>query len=124
MACDGGPAEAQRLFELAWDARADDYDSAIAAHYLARHQPTPALTLEWNARAVKHCELIGDDRAAELMPSLYLNLADSLVTAGRFDEARKVAARAAETLSILPAGGYRAFIANGISRLQSKLPEG
>ena len=121
VACEGEPQKARRLFQEAWDKRRDDYDAAIAAHYLARHQPTPALVLDWNARAVAHCERVTDDRAAELLPSLYLNLADSLLTIGRRDEARMVADRAAEHLGALPADGYRSFVALGITRLQEKL---
>ena len=41
MALEGTPAEAMRRFEAAWSARTDDYDAAIAAHFLARHQATP-----------------------------------------------------------------------------------
>ena len=121
MTCDGGAHEALSLFEEAWNARRDDYDAAIAAHYLARNQPTPLLTLDWNVRAVTHCERITDDRAAELLPSLYLNLADSLFAVGRWEEARAIAERASETLPTLSADGYRAFVAQGITRLQGKL---
>jgi hypothetical protein len=121
MACEGTPEQARQLFEQAWDARRDDYDAAIAAHYLARHQCTPLLTLEWNTRAVTHCERIGDERAAELLPSLYLNLADSLLSLGRCVEARAAAESAARHLEALPADGYRSFVGFGIDRLREKL---
>ena len=121
MACDGTREEALLLFERAWNERQDDYDAAIAAHYLARLQPTPLLTLEWNTRAVTHCERVNDERAAELRPSLYLNLADSLLAVGRHEEARAIAERAAESLPALPENGYRDFLARGIARLQDKL---
>ena len=58
IAAEGTPAEARRLFELAWAARRDDYDAAVAAHFLARHQPTPEETLRWNTLAVQHAEAI------------------------------------------------------------------
>jgi len=58
MAADGTPAEARRLFERAWAARRDDYDAAIAAHFLARHQPSAADTLHWNALAVRLAEAV------------------------------------------------------------------
>ena len=45
MAAEGTPAEALRLFERAWAARRDDYDAAIAAHFVARHQASPEDTL-------------------------------------------------------------------------------
>jgi hypothetical protein len=121
MACEGAPEQARRFFQEAWNARRDDYDAAIAAHYLARHQPTPLLTLDWNARAVIYCERIVDGRASELVPSLYLNLADSLFAVGRRAEARAVAERAAEHLTALPSDGYRSFIGLGLARLQEKL---
>src|ERR1051325_7242323 len=91
MACEGETETARRLFQEAWDARRDDYDAAVAAHYLARHQPTPYLVLVWNARAIEHAERVTDGRATELLPSLYLNLGDSLLAVGRRAEARVVA---------------------------------
>ena len=123
MACEGDSETARHLFEEAWDTRRDDYDAAIAAHYLARHQPTPFLVLEWNARAVTHCERVTDGRATELLPSLYLNLGDSLLAVGRLAEARVVADLADEHLRALPADGYGSFVAFGIARLRERLVE-
>lgn len=123
MACEGEPETARQLFQKAWDTRRDDFDAAVAAHYLARRQPTPLLVLEWNARAVAHCECVRDGRATDLLPSLYLNLADSLLGVGRRAEARAVAERAAEHLPALRADGYRSFIASAITRLQERLVE-
>ena len=37
MEREGEPEEARRLFQQAWDARRNDYEAAIAAHYLARN---------------------------------------------------------------------------------------
>ena len=121
MERDGEPEEARRLFQHAWDARRNDYDAAIAAHYLARHQPTPDETLRWNSLAVTHAERVGDGRTTELFPSLYLNLASSLTALGRLDEARAIIARAKEHLESQRADGYRDFLAYGISRLQARL---
>jgi hypothetical protein len=123
MACEGEPEKARDLFQKAWDTRRDDYDAAVAAHYLARHQPTPLLALDWNARAVTHCECVTDGRATDLLPSLYLNLADSLLAVGRRAEARVVGERAAQHLPALPANGYRSFVASAVARLQERLLE-
>ena len=73
------------------------------------------------ARAVTHCECVTDGRATDLLPSLYLNLADSLLAVGRRAEARVVAERAAEHLQALRADGYRSFVALAIARLQERL---
>jgi uncharacterized protein HemY len=56
MAVEGVPGEALALFEQAWDARQDDYDACIAAHFLARQQPTADATQQWNLVAVRHAE--------------------------------------------------------------------
>ena len=117
MAAEGTPAEARRLFEQAWAARRDDYDAAVAAHFLARHQPTPAETLHWNTVAVRHAEEVRDGRAAELLASLYLNLADAQANVGDVVSAADSARRAAVHLQALLPGGYREFVAFGIRRL-------
>jgi len=121
MECDGVPDEARRLFQQAWDARRDDYEAAIAAHYLARHQATPADTFHWNALAVTHAERVTDGRVAEMFPSLYLNLASSQVALMRFDEARVTVTRAREYLATLPADGYPEFLSHGLDRLQARI---
>ena len=117
MAVEGVPAEARMKFEEAWAARRDDYDAAIAAHYLARHQATPAETLHWNSLAVRHLERIADERARELGASLYLNLADSLFATGRHEDARAALANAALSVEALPPDGYRQMIEQAIARL-------
>ena len=56
MAVDGDPTAASTLFRQAWDARRDDYEASIAAHFIARHQPSLADSLHWNRLAVHHAE--------------------------------------------------------------------
>jgi len=121
MAMEGAPADAMRLFEQAWASRTDDFEAAIAAHFVARHQPTPEDTLHWNALAVHHAELVSDGRASELLASLYLNLADAHEKLDERDAATAAVTRAAEHLDRLPAGGYREFVAVGIRRLAEQL---
>jgi hypothetical protein len=120
MEREGTPDEARALFEQAWAARRDDYDACIAAHYMARHQPTPADTVHWNACALQHAAAVTDGRADELLPSLYLNLADSLAAVGSAADAGVAAERAAQHLDVLTPGGYRDFLAAGIRRLQAR----
>jgi len=123
MAIEGDASAALRLFEQAWEARCDDYDASIAAHFLARHQATVEDRLAWNVRAAHHAELVADDRARELRASLYLNLADAYLATGDATEARAAIGRAAEALEDLPMGGYRGFVKRGIDRLGSRLDE-
>jgi hypothetical protein len=121
MAAEGTPAEALIIFERAWAARRDDFDAAVAAHFVARHQPTPAETLHWNELAVRHAEAVGDGRAAELLASLYLNLADAQANVGDVAAAAVSARDAAAHLAALPPSGYREFVALGVGRLITRL---
>lgn len=121
MALEGTPDEARRLFEQAWAARRDDYDAAIAAHFLARHQATPADTLHWNVLAVQHAEAVTEHRAAGFLASLHLNLADAQSNVGDTSASAESVRRAAGHLSSLPPGGYRDFVAMGIHRLAARL---
>lgn len=121
MAVEGTPAAARRLFERAWAARRDDYDAAIAAHFLARCQPTPEETLYWSALAVRHAEAVSDGRAAGFLASLYLNLGDAQANAGDVEAAAASARRAAGRLAAVAPGGYREFVALGIRRLGARV---
>ena len=121
MTVDGTPQDALRLFEQAWAIRRDDFDAAVAAHFLARHQSTDAATLHLNVLAVEHAEAVSDGRASELLASLYLNLGDSHARLGEHPSARAAARRAADHLATLPPGGYRDFVTMGIERLTQRL---
>ncbi|HEV7992866.1 MAG TPA: hypothetical protein VGP25_13630 [Gemmatimonadaceae bacterium] len=121
MAVEGTPDVARAYFEQAWNARRDDYDAAIAAHFIARQQPTAEDALHWNEIAARHAELVPDGRASALLPSLYLNLGDTHAKVGNLDRAAEAARRARESLDALPHDGYREFVAMGIGRLAERL---
>lgn len=121
MALEGTPAEARQRFEAAWAARTDDYEAAIAAHFLARHQESALTTLQWNQVALRHAEAVTDGRAAELMASLYLNLAAAHSNLGERESAANVLHQAAAHLAAVPPSGYREFLAMGIRRLAQQL---
>ena len=118
---EGNPAEALALYERAWAARTDDFDASVAAHYVARLQPTPGMTLHWNAVALRHAELVTDARVATLLPSLCLNLAESYRLAGRAEESRRVARLGHNALAGLPADGYAAMVRGGLERVLAHL---
>ncbi len=118
---EGNRAEALALYEQAWAARTDDFDASIAAHYLARLQGAPELTLHWNEVALHHADALTDARMVELLPSLCLNLAESYRVAGRIDEARRLARRGRDVVDALPDGGYADMVRGGMERLQQRL---
>jgi tetratricopeptide (TPR) repeat protein len=111
---EGRAADAKALFEQAWDRSRDDFEACIAAHYVARHQPTPEATFEWNERALRRAEAVGDERVRGFFPSLYLNYAHSLEQLGRIGEARSCYDLAATKLDDLPPGGYADLVRSGI----------
>jgi len=115
-------AEALRLFTRAWDARTDDFDAAVAAHYVARHQPTPEETLRWNALAVHHAERVPDDRARGFLPSLLLCLGKSLEDLGRLEDARAAYLRADASLPSLEPGPFGDLIRSGVASALLRIP--
>jgi hypothetical protein len=90
------PADAHRLYQQAWDTATDDYEASIAAHYLARFQPTPTDALHWNQIALDRANLVPDDRVKDFYPSLYVNLGRSYELLGNDIEAKRYYTLAAE----------------------------
>ena len=76
------------LYRQAWDARKDDYDACIAAHYVARFQGSVEESLHWNQLALKHANAVNDERVKDFYPSLYLNLGRSYELVGNQGEAQ------------------------------------
>jgi hypothetical protein len=79
---EGRIADAQALYQQAWDVAQDDYEACIAAHYVARHQATPAETLRWNQMALDRANAVADARVQGFYGSLYLNLGHSYELVG------------------------------------------
>jgi hypothetical protein len=117
----GRPVEARDLFVRAWEARRDDYDACVAAHFVARHQPTPEETLRWNQEALDRAGAVGGDRVSGFYPSLYLNLGHSHEQMGALDEARRCYALAAACAGTLPPGPYTDTVRDGITRGQARV---
>ena len=121
MAIEGDAAAAKTLFEQAWSTSTDGYEASIAAHFLARHQPSVEARVHWNALAARHAEAVADGRADQFKASLYLNLADALLTAGDRGAASDALSAAVVGLNDLPAGGYRDFVERGILGVRDRL---
>ena len=111
---DGRRDDARRLFAHTWTTSTDDFERCVAAHYLARHQASPAETLHWNQESLTRARLVSDDRVRDFYPSLYLNLGRSYEDLGQHDEARRYYDLAAESAGGLLADGYGAMVRRGI----------
>jgi len=88
--------DARVLYQQAWGARTDDYDACIAAHYVARFQDSAEESLRWNQIALKHANVVNDERVKDFYPSLYLSLGRSHELAGNQVEAQSYYDLAAE----------------------------
>ena len=110
------PQEAMALFLQAWNKAATDLEKATAAHYVARHQPSPADKLEWDITALQHATAAIDaEDAKPLLPSLYLNVAKGYEDTGARTKAGEYYRMSLAHAAVLPDDGYGAMIRKGIA---------
>ncbi len=83
-------------YQQAWEARTDNYDACIAAHYVARFQDSAEESLRWNQVALEHANAVNDERVKDFYPSLYLSLGRSYEFVGNLSEAQRYYELAAE----------------------------
>lgn len=115
--------EAHKLFMQAWAAQQDDLDACIAAHYMARHQKSPAEMLRWNQLALQHADAVNDVRVADFYPSLYLNLGWSHESLGNLTEATHYYTLAATKLDCLQADAYGSVVRQGVAAGQARIAQ-
>ena len=85
----GRQEDARAFYWQAWQTAKDDYESCIAAHYVARFQQKPEDIFHWNQAALTHADAVKDGRVKEFYPSLYLNMGRSYELLGNLDEAKR-----------------------------------
>jgi tetratricopeptide (TPR) repeat protein len=85
----GNHDQAGKLYQQAWEISTNDYESCIAAHYLARLQTAPSDSLHWNLQALLFADKVGDERVATFYPSLYLNVGKAYEDSGNASEAKR-----------------------------------
>lgn len=106
--------DAHAAYERAWQQRVDDWDACVAAHYLARHQPSLALSLYWNQEALRYADAVTDNRTVDFRPSLLLNLGYSYELLGDAFSAQHHYRQALAAVEHLPSGAYRDMIAHSL----------
>jgi tetratricopeptide (TPR) repeat protein len=106
--------EARSLYRQAWELRQTDVDACIVAHYLARHQETPAETLWWNELALTHALRASGDEIRSFYPSLYLNLGKSYEDLGDLSRARELYEQGERSITDVPVGGYGDVVRQGL----------
>ena len=108
--------EARTLFERAWKASTNDVEACIAAHYIARHQVTPDLTLWWNQIALARADAVRDERVRGFYPSLHLNLAQAHENLGQLAAARHHYVRAGKSLEVIDDLDHRFAYEDSVAR--------
>jgi hypothetical protein len=114
-------ADARELSMQAWEARTDDFEACVAAHYVARHQDDLAQSLRWNQEALDRADAVADERVRDFYPSLHLNLGFSHEQLGQLDEARRQYELADARLSDLPEGPYGDLVRDGVARARERV---
>ncbi|MDN3657440.1 tetratricopeptide repeat protein [Ferruginibacter paludis] len=112
----GETEEAHKLFLLAWQEAANDFEKFISAHYIARHQKTVADKLKWDKIALQAALKIEDETMQANYPSLYLNIAKCYEDLGDFDKAKENYQLALLSSNKLPDDGYGNMIISGIKK--------
>jgi hypothetical protein len=107
---------ARDLFEQAWTSATTNFEKCVAAHYVARHQPTPEDTLHWNKESLRLAEAVGNDSVEAFFPSLYLNLGHSYEIMGDHDLARHYFDLADARSRILEVDRYGDVVLDAIRR--------
>jgi hypothetical protein len=115
------PDGAAAAYRRAWDEATDDYEACMAAHYVARIQPSTEERHRWNAVALERAGAVGDERVTGFLPSLQLNLGRSLEDLGRLEEAHLAYAAAAAALAELSEGAYRSSIEDALRRARGRI---
>ncbi|MFE7568235.1 hypothetical protein ACFU76_14950 [Streptomyces sp. NPDC057539] len=113
---EGREDDARELFLRAWEAAGDDFEACVAAHYLARHQPTPEETLRWNQECLTRADRVGDERVRGFYASLHGNMGRAQLALGRPGQARAHFRSAAERLDDVPPGPYRDWVRLCVAR--------
>ncbi|AXG81176.1 hypothetical protein [Streptomyces paludis] len=108
--------EARALFLRAWEAAEDDYGACVAAHYVARHQPTPRETLRWNQECLTRADRVGDARVRGFYASLHGNMGRAHLELGEREPAREHFEQAAERLADVPPGPYADWLRLCVAR--------
>jgi tetratricopeptide (TPR) repeat protein len=108
--------DAVEYFNRAWIESSNDFESCIAAHYVARHQKDPEEALRWNQTALAHAMAVGDSTVSDFYASLYLNLGYSYELVGDPVEARRNYEKASAISEGLADDRYAAIVKDAIVR--------
>lgn len=114
------PEEAKALFMHAWNTSTNDLEKCIAAHYVARHQPSTEEKLHWDKMALEFALKINDSHIKLYYSSLYLNIAKCYEDMNDHDNASINYQNALLYENNLPENGYGQMIRSGIRQAMAR----
>ncbi|GAB3932903.1 rRNA adenine methyltransferase [Larkinella terrae] len=128
MNYEGEPEKARPFFQQAWAEATTHFEKFVAAHYVARQQPSVNDKLKWDETALQFALLDNQEDIRAAYPSLYLNSGKGYEDLRDFDRARKHYQLAQSFVGYLPNDGYgemiRSGIRNGLERVKDEPQRG
>jgi hypothetical protein len=85
----GEQQEARRIILQAWDESTDEFEKFLAAHFVARQQPSVPAKLEWSEAALRYALEVNDEATISALPALYSNIAKCYEELGDTESAKK-----------------------------------
>ena len=107
---------AHALFFRAWEQSTNDFESCIAAHYVAWHQACPIDSLRWNQESLDRANAVNDNSVQDFYPSLYLNMGKAHEDLGDRKLAKRFYELAATHCDSLSSERYDSIVRDGIMR--------
>lgn len=101
-------------YQAAWDDRQSPFEGCVAAHYLARIQPTAEACLHWNQVALQEAESAQPEEVLTFWPSLYLNLGQAYANLRQSAAAQTAFRQAWKATFALPDTAYGEMLRGGI----------
>lgn len=119
----GAREMASAHYQAAWDQHASPFEGCVAAHYLARVQPSQADCLHWNQIALQEAEASMADQVVAFWPSLYLNLGQAYADLAQPAAAQTAFTQAWKATFALPDLAYGEMLRGGIQPHLIAVPE-
>jgi hypothetical protein len=108
--------EARALYERAWRSSSNNVEACIAAHYVARGQPTTDQMLWWNQIALARADATRDGRVRGFYASLHVNLAMGHEHLGQLAAAHHHYSRARATVEAIEDPDHRLLVAGRVAQ--------
>jgi len=119
-----GTNRAAEMFMQAWNEASDATEKFIAAHYIARQQPTVTEKLQWDQTALEFALQSNDEKLKGAFPSLYLNIGKCYEDLGDPKKALENYQSGESYFEYLQPDGYGEFTRSTVERAIARVSVG